>query len=93
MKGQQPLTLRVHNRDGVVFEGKVENLTSYNEVGEFDVLSLHARFISMIQDYLIIRLLDGEERRIDLDTAIMRVDQNFVEVFMGVTQEGGGKTS
>ena len=86
MTDQKLLTLRVHSRDGMIFEGKVKNLTSFNDMGEFDVLQMHAIFISLIKDYVIIRLPNGEEQRINLDSAILRVHGDEIEVFMGVKE-------
>lgn len=68
----------------MVFRGDVDSITSFNNAGEFDVLPKHANFISLIQKGLIIRDKDGGIRKIDLSSALMRVRENFVEVYLGV---------
>jgi len=76
--------LLVRSREGVVFKGDVDSITSFNDAGEFDVLAEHANFISLIQKGLIIRDIEGNIRKIDLSNALVRVRENFVEVYLGV---------
>ena len=76
--------LLVRSREGVVFRGDVDSITSFNDAGEFDVLAEHANFISLIQKGLIIRDMEGNIRKIDLSSALVRVRENFVEVYLGV---------
>ncbi len=83
---KKPLSLKVVSRDGIVFEGIIENLTSVNDKGKFDVLSHHANFISLIQDYLIIRTGEEEDQEIKIDSGVMKVVDNDVEVFLGVKE-------
>ena len=40
--------LLVKSREGILYQGEVESMTSFNEKGEFDILSRHANFISLI---------------------------------------------
>ena len=76
--------LLVRSRDGEVFRGEVDSITSYNEAGEFDVLSEHANFISLIKKKLIIRDMAGNVKNINISSALMRVRNNFVEVYLGI---------
>lgn len=80
---QPSFYLKVQGREGVIYEGKVYSVTSFNEVGRFDVLSRHANFISLINKGLIIRDEKGS-REIKFDNALMRVKENNVEVYVGV---------
>jgi F0F1-type ATP synthase epsilon subunit len=83
--------LIIRSREGVVFQGAVDSVTSFNEEGIFDILALHANFISLIQKKLIIRP-EGDEKEImiDFDTALLRVRENSAEVYLGF---GGVKSS
>jgi len=77
--------LIVVSREGIVFEGDTESITSYNEKGKFDVLAEHANFISLVKKSLTIRLRGEDiDRELDFDNALMRVRQNKVEVYLGV---------
>lgn len=81
---QNEFDLKVRVRDGVIYEGKVISISSYNEVGKFDVLPEHANFISLINKGLVIREKGGSEKEIKFDNALMRVRENNVEVYLGV---------
>ena len=74
--------LLVKSREGVVFEGDVTSITSFNEEGKFDALAQHANFISLIQKELMIRDSKGKERRIEVSNALLRIRENSVEVFL-----------
>ncbi|MBN1168338.1 hypothetical protein JXA63_00450 [Candidatus Woesebacteria bacterium] len=81
----------MRNREGLIFEGQVKNLTSINDDGEFDVLSYHANFISLINEKLILRLLDNTDRVIKFDRGVMRVVDNNIDVYLGVKEENKSK--
>ncbi len=85
--------LKVSSREGIVFEGEVSSLSSYNEKGKFDILASHANFISLIKKSLTIRA-DGSDtddktnkgvtKEIAFDNALLRVQENKVEVYLGI---------
>jgi F0F1-type ATP synthase epsilon subunit len=80
----KPIKVVVKNTDEVLFDGEVERISSYNEVGRFDVYPMHANFISIIQKEL---QLFHEKRLIKefkLERAIMKVKQDVVNIFMGI---------
>ncbi len=92
--------LKVASREGIVFEGDVDSITSFNEKGKFDVLASHENFISLIKKGLTVREFGGSEgtdakgkkvpeKEIGFDNALLRVRDNNVEVFLGI--EGMGK--
>jgi F0F1-type ATP synthase epsilon subunit len=82
----KPLQLKIHNREGLEFDGEVKNISSVNDKGKFDVLGYHANFISLINDYIIIRKRDGSEEKVNFDKAVMKVKDNLVEVYLGVKE-------
>ena len=84
--------LKIISREGKVFDGNVESITSFNARGKFDVLASHANFISLIKKRLTFREPKlGGVRDINFETALIRVRENLVEVYVGV--EGiGSKT-
>lgn len=81
----QKFHLKVASREGVIFEGDVDSITSYNEKGKFDVLAEHENFISLVKKSLIVRSV-GEDvnKELAFDNALMRVRENNVEVYLGV---------
>jgi len=77
--------LKVASREGVVFDGEVESITSYNEKGKFDVLAQHANFISLIKKSLSVTVSgEGVNKELTFDTALIRVRENNVEVYLGI---------
>ncbi len=80
----KPLILTVKTRDGDVFRASVKTVTSNNDRGRFDVLSYHANFISLIKDYVEYIDMNNKKSKIPVRDAVMRVDDNNVDVFVGI---------
>jgi len=81
----QKFHLRILSREGVLFEGEVASITSYNEKGKFDVLAQHANFITLTTKGIYIRETGSEEEKvINFDNALIRVRQNNVEAYVGI---------
>lgn len=80
----KPLILTVKSREGDVIKTKVKTVTSNNDRGRFDVLSYHANFISLIKDYIEYVDMNDKSNKILIRDAVMRVDDNKVDIFMGI---------
>ncbi len=78
-----PIYVKVRNPDEVIFEGEVDQISSSNKIGKFDILDNHANFISLIQDSLIMKK-GGQVNEIKVDTGILRVQENKVLVYLGI---------
>jgi len=76
--------LSVKSRSGVLYQGQVASITSFNKKGKFDVLPQHANFISLIQKSLIIRDDKGKLSEIEVSNGLMRVKKDNVEVYIGI---------
>lgn len=70
--------------DGVVFRGNVFALSSINEIGPFDILADHANFVCTIKESITIHRTKDKNEEIKIDTGILSVKENKVEVFIGV---------
>jgi F0F1-type ATP synthase epsilon subunit len=81
--------LLVRSRDGVQYDGDVVALSSFNDEGEFDILSEHANFISLVNKALIIREPQGNKKKINIEKGLLRTKHNKVEVYLGVESEKG----
>ncbi len=80
------LDIKIRSRDKVVFEGQAVHLTSNNSVGSFTILPRHTNFISIIKDFIQIRKPDQTEEKIKVEeTGILKVLENRVEVYLGLT--------
>jgi len=78
------LTLKVLTREDMLFQGKVQVVSSTNDKGKFDVLGRHANFITLIKDKLTIRDVQGEVKEINLKNGVMRVFGGNVDVYLGL---------
>lgn len=78
------LALTVRDRNGILYEGPVEAVTSFNDKGEFDVLPMHSYFISIIHKSLILRVKGGTTQTLSLETGILSVKNDKVDVYLGI---------
>ena len=85
MDKNQLLYITVSNPNGTQFQGHAQAVTSYNHTGVFDVLAYHTNFISIINNSLIIHQDPQKPVTIPVETGIMKVYENTVTVFIGIT--------
>lgn len=84
MKKDTRIFISVRNRQESLFEGEVKAVSSFNEIGPFDILPQHANFISLIQKALVIHQIGGTRNEIKFDVAILRIVENKAEVYLGI---------
>ena len=84
MKDKFKLFLTVKTREKIVYQGQVKAASSFNTIGPFDILPEHENFISLINKALIIHELSGKKTEIQFDTALLRVVEDNLEVYLGV---------
>jgi F0F1-type ATP synthase epsilon subunit len=78
------IKIRVRDLQRVVFEGEVDRISSYNEIGPFDVYQMHANFISIIRKELTLYKDNEKVKDIKLEKAVMKVKKDKVKVFLGI---------
>lgn len=78
------LKLTVRSREGILFSDTVKSVTAVNDSGRFDILPLHANFITLITDELTIFDNTSKKHVIPLRNAILRVKENTVDVLLGI---------
>jgi len=74
----------VRNSENVLYEGLAKAVTSLNDKGTFDVLPTHANFISLIKKFVRIYQKDGQIKEIPVDSGVIRVLENAIEIYLGV---------
>lgn len=82
---QKPLHLIVRTPEKTVYQGEAKAVSSVNEKGPFDVLGAHQNFITLIKDSLVILDTNGQKQDVPLQDGVMRVHENEVTVYVGVT--------
>lgn len=80
------LNLIIRSREDIIYEGQIRNLSSVNKIGKFDVLGLHANFITLIDDTLLIREAGGGEKQVRVESGILKVTRNMIYIYAGVGQ-------
>jgi len=81
------LTVIVRGRDGKYFNDKAEAVSSTNKKGPFDILPKHTHFISLIQNGITIHKIDRSIQEITFLSAVLKVKDDIVEVYIGTTKE------
>lgn len=79
------LSVLVRDRSGALFEGEAEAISSVNEKGPFDVLPLHANFISLIKRSLTLHLKGEVSQEVYIQEGVLMVRENKVEIYLGVS--------
>lgn len=81
------ITVTVKSREKTLFQGKVSTLSSTNQKGVFDILPLHANFITLVNQKVTMKTEDGKTQEIVVNNGILRFSENAVEIFLGVSSE------
>jgi len=77
------LNVTIRNPQQVVFSGKANSITSYNDAGLFDILPMHANFITIIKKNIVVHQKDKKDIEIPLEEGIMKVFENTINIFLG----------
>lgn len=76
------LSVRVVTPNGLIYSGKALSVSSTNSAGNFDILPLHANFITFIQNKpLIIRDDKNKIVKLDLQNSIIYTKNNLVNIY------------
>ncbi len=74
----------VRDTENVIFDGDVDRISSFNEVGVFDVYPMHANFISILRHGLTLYNKHKELKDIKFEQAVMKVKSDSVHIFLGI---------
>lgn len=78
------LKVIVQDTNSIVYEGEADRVTSFNEIGKFDIFPMHANFISIIRDHLDVYLHHEKVKEIPIQEAVMKVKGDMVHIFLGI---------
>lgn len=84
MSGQKIFKVKVRDTENVVFEGDVERISSVNEVGPFDIYPMHANFISIVRNELILYNNKEKVKELKFEQAVMKVKKDVAQIFLGI---------
>lgn len=74
------LSVTIRRKDGILWHGRADSLSTTNQLGVFDVLPSHAHFVGMVEQY--IEVSSDVKKRWDIDRGIMSITDDIVEVYL-----------
>ncbi|HYK08959.1 MAG TPA: hypothetical protein VEW42_05665 [Candidatus Eisenbacteria bacterium] len=80
----KPIQVKVRDAENIIFEGETDRISSFNEVGRFDVFPMHANFISIINQELTIFNKNQKVKEVKVEQAILKIKQDVATVFLGI---------
>lgn len=80
----KPITIKIRDAETIIFEGETDRISSFNEVGRFDVFPMHANFISIINQELTIYNKNQKVKEVKIEQAILKVKQDVANIFIGI---------
>ena len=78
------LNLTMRDRAGVLFEGRVDAVSSFNDKGPFDVLPLHTNFISLIKKSVTVHQSEKIAQEVQIGGGGLMVKEDKGEVYLGI---------
>lgn len=75
--------VKIKDRGKLYFEGDLTAISSYNELGLFDVLPLHENFISLIKDKIVLHDKD-KQQEMKIENGLLKARGNNVNIYLGV---------
>ena len=82
MAVQETLNVRITRATQLLWEGNAASVTSKNVDGPFDVLPMHANFVTLIRgEPITIKFPDGSAQTHYFKYAVMYVQENSVKIY------------
>lgn len=78
------LDVFIRSRTKVYYKGSAKSLSSTNKTGEFDILPMHANFVTMIKGWAVIDRSLPTEKKVEFESAVVSVTGSRVDVYVGV---------
>ncbi len=75
------IKVRINSPDKVLWEGDAVSVSSVNTEGPFDILPLHANFITILEKRDIIVRTVSEEKKYTFEKSVLYAHENAVFVY------------
>lgn len=79
-----PIKLTVRDAENIIFNGDVDRISSFNEVGRFDIYPKHANFISIIRKQLTLYNDHKIIKDLKIEQAVLKIKSNTATIFLGI---------
>lgn len=84
MSDKKLINVKVRDTENVLYEGEVDRISSFNEVGPFDIYTMHANFISIINKKITLYLKKAVVKELEFEQAVMKVKKDAAHIYLGV---------
>jgi F0F1-type ATP synthase epsilon subunit len=84
MANKKTINLTVRDTKDIIFQGEVDRISSYNEVGRFDIYPMHANFISILQQEITLFQNKQQVKKIEIEQAVLKIKQDVANIFLGI---------
>ena len=84
MADKKTINVTIEDTENIVFQGEVDRITSYNELGRFDIYPMHANFISIITTQLTLYQNKQKLKELKVEQAVMKVKKDEIHIFLGI---------
>lgn len=78
------LHVNIKDRGNVFFDGEADAVSTYNELGLFDVLPMHENFISLIKNKIVIHQDGKVQKEIKIESGLLKSRGDKVNIYLGV---------
>jgi F0F1-type ATP synthase epsilon subunit len=84
VRKEKSLKVFIRNKTQDLYKGLAYSVSSSNEKGEFDVCPSHANFVTLAKKEIIIDKGFPTEYKIPIETGMLYVNSNKVDVYLGL---------
>lgn len=84
MSDHKKFHVKVRDTENLIYEGDVDRINSFNEMGPFDVYPMHANFISILRQELTLYSENAKVKELKFEQAILKVKQDQAEIYLGI---------
>jgi F0F1-type ATP synthase epsilon subunit len=84
MSDKKLLQAKVRDTENILFEGETDRISSFNEVGAFDIYPMHANFISIINNKLTLYNKKKIIKELSFEQAVMKVKKDEAHIYLGI---------
>jgi|GEM_PF-4783376 len=81
-KTEEQIHIYLSNPDQVLFNGNAMGFSSFNESGEFSVISKHTNFRSLIKNKIIIYIDGNQKKEFKISKGVLSFSRNKVEAYV-----------
>lgn len=84
MSDKKLLKAKVRDTENILFEGEADRISSFNEVGPFDIYPMHANFISIINNKLTLYNKKKIIKEVTFEQAVLKVKKDEAHIYLGI---------